>query len=321
MPTWSDKTHRLRFLCAAALAVAAVAMTGCRTTPRPPAAMPVQTTTVEPAVSMLVVRTIPNVDLCVASPSGGPLAYSVVDANGNERAFILRSWDATPAVSIGATSSGVFLSASREGVYVQEHDGIGYVTWEGTRETTLSALAHTAFFYASPSGTRLLVDWGNSRGKPPFGIIDRTRGYVERAWAFPKAIGGAAWLSDTQFLVQLDSRTDQGSGHIYLVTTAPGGRVASTKKTGLIGSCPAASPDGATWAYFDGGFVLYDPVRRREIARWLAPQWSDGGRYEWQPTWCDATHVAISTRSGDGQLSLWVLDVSRPLGQYSSEQR
>jgi hypothetical protein len=273
-------------------------------------------------MAVVVSRVIPNAYDPIARPGGGQLVYTVMDAAGDERLFTRASWDSTPAVPLGPTSSpSVRFSPTRDGVYVADGDGAGYVPWSGARETTLPVLAET-FFRASSSGARFLVDWNEAKGKPGYTIIDHTHKDSQREWTSPGVVGGATWLSDSQFLFQLDDETTHGDGDIYLATVGTDGRVTS-KKTGLVGDCPAPSPDGATWAYVGEGLVLYDPVKRHEITKWWSPEWPDNIYQSVQiegATWADATHVVLTYKGDNGASALWVLDVSGPLRQYAGRR-
>ena len=304
------------------LLVAAALAMSCRANP---VTAPVTQRSASAALTtsaIMPVRVIRDGDTVVARPGGGPLAFTILDAAGDVRAFELSSWDASPPVPLGRAAAFAWVTATRDGVIVMDHRSLSFVSWSGARETTLTALNKAYFAWASPSGSRLLVAWNGAKGKPPQSIVVRDTGYVGRTWAYPKSgIGNAIWTSDTRYLAQLDTETDEGFGPIVSVSVTPDGGTV-TSDTGLEGTCPAPNPSGSVWAYCDGNhdLVLYDPSRRRTVATWDAPrQWTGGPAAE-VDAWPDASHVVVPVTSEDGVPSLWVVDVAAALRRYSTSR-
>jgi hypothetical protein len=159
----------------------------------------------------------------------------------------------------------------------------------------------------------LLVGIVSQEGEPPLAIVNSAHGDELRLWDPPFDVDGVMWLSDSQFLVA-DAITGD-VGNVYVATVSRSDRV-TLKKTGLVGTCPAPSPNGSTWAYYDPhtGLVLYDPAAKRVISRWATGAPHNG--VFTPPAWADATHVMF-TEEYEGGVRMVVLDVSGALAADS----
>jgi hypothetical protein len=251
---------------------------------------------------------IPEVVGAVAQTGGGYVAFVTSDEYGDERAFSLRSWDASPAIPLGPGQGGpLWLSATRVGVYANDGTNLRFAPWGGSLEPTTRPLPDAVNVIPSPSGKRLFVDFGrmpsDTAHNPWPCIIDSSTHRILYEWrGSPNTGGGLAWLSQTRLLFDSEPY-GESSGPIMEAELGGKGHI-TFKDTGLVGQFPSPSPDGRMWAYADasGRLVLYDPAARRELAGWAAPSHQEGAAEA--VAWADGAHVLYLDDR------LWVVDVS-----------